>query len=239
MNLLNMIRFYAILLLCAGAIADEHKDTKKEAQSPYSEAQRLVFSTPHLANIKDASTLYYDFYQSGSVTREFDDEITLTVTDISQDGGKDLEVSFLSGDNHRAYSDIKGFRSNPLIMFFLQWDVEKMDSGSKVTHHYYRHLLRQAFLTNAASEEIKLDFEGRSVVAHKVTFKPLAGRQDDESYKDYVRKHYEFILSDEVPGGIYSISTLIPSATATENDETSEKPIEYTLIRFNRIDKTS
>ena len=238
MNLLNMIWFYAILLFCAGAIADEHNDTKKEAQSPYSEAQRLLFSTPHLTNIKAAATLYYDFNQSGSVTREFDDEITLTITDISQDGGKDLEVSFLSGDNHRAYSDIKGFRSNPLIMFFLQWDVEKMDSGSKVTHHYFRHLLRQAFLNNAESEEIKLDFEGRSVVAHKVTFKPLAGRQDDDSYKNYVRKHYEFILSDAVPGGIYSISTLIPSDTATDKTM-SEQPIEYTLIRFNRIDTTS
>jgi len=238
--LLNMrIYVYAVLLFCitlAFADTQPSEEQKEQVGNDYSEAQELLFSTPHLDNIKNEAALYYDFRQHGANTLSFNDEIILTITGISERGGKDVEFSFLSGENNRPYSDIKDFRSNPLLMFFLQWDVEKMDSGSKVTHHYFRHLLRQAFLTNADSEEIKIDFEGRSETAHKVFFQPLVQQQDDDLYKDYPQKYYEFVVSDAVPGGIYSISTLIPSKTGIGKDDASVEPIESTLIRFNRMD---
>ncbi len=240
--LLNMrIYLYAVLLFCitlAFADTQPSEEQKEQVGNGYSEAQELLFSTPHLDNIKNEAALYYDFHQHGANTLSFNDEIILTITGISERGGKDLEVSFLSGENNRPYSDIKDFHANPLLMFFLQWDVEKMDSGSKVTHHYFRHLLRQAFLTNADSEEIKIDFEGRSETAHKVFFQPLVQQQDDDLYKDYPQKYYEFVVSDAVPGGIYSISTLIPSKTGNGEDDSSAEPIESTLIRFNRMDMT-
>ena len=235
------ISVYAVLLFCITlAFADTHtqpsEEQKAQVGNSYSEAQELLFSTPHLDNIKNEAALYYDFHQHGTNTISFNDEIILTITGISERGGKDVAVSFLSGENNRPYSDIKDFHANPLLMFFLQWDVEKMDSGSKVTHHYFRHLLRQAFLNNADSEEIKIDFEGRSETAHKVFFQPLVQQQDDELYKDYPQKYYEFVISDAVPGGVYSISTLIPSVTDTEKDDASVEPIESTSIRFNRMD---
>ncbi len=238
--LLNMRIFvYAILLFCITlAFADTHTSEEQKAQADggYSQAQELLFSTPHLDNIKNEAALYYDFNQHGANTISFNDEIILTITGISERGGKNVEVSFLSGENNRPYSDIKDFNSNPLLMFFLQWDVEKMDSGSVVTHHYFRHLLRQAFLTNADSEEIKIDFQGRSETAYKVFFQPLVEQQDDDNYKDYPQKYYEFVISDAVPGGVYSISTLIPSQAGDGEDDASVEPIESTSIRFNRMD---
>ena len=227
----------AVLFFCVtSAFADEHssKEKMEQTDSDYSDAQRLLFSTPHLDNIETEGILYYDFRQHGANTISFNDEITLTIKGISERGGKDVEVSFLSGEHNRPYSDIRDFRSNPLLMFFLQWDVEKMDSGSKVTHHYFRHLLRQAFLNTADSEEIKIDFEGRKETAHKVFFQPLVEQQDAELYKDYPKKYYEFVLSDAVPGGVYSISTLIPSSADTEKADASAEPIESTVIQFNR-----
>ena len=229
----------AALLFCmTSAFADGHmsKEKMEQTDSDYSDAQRLLFSTPHLDNIKTEGALYYDFHQHGANTISFNDEIILTIKGISERGGKDVEVSFLSGENNRPYSDIRDFRSNPLLMFFLQWDVEKMDSGSVVTHHYFRHLLRQAFLNNADSEEIKIDFEGRKETAHKVFFQPLVEQQDDDKYNDYPKKYYEFVLSDAVPGGVYSISTLIPSNADAEKADALVEPIESTVIRFNRVD---
>ena len=241
MKLLNSyIYLCALLCFCVmPVIADEqlNKAEQRPAETQYSEAQKLLFSTPHLSNVESAAVLYYDFSQHGSQTRNFDDEITLTITNILEDGGKDVNVSFLSGENNRPYSDIKGFHSNPLIMFFLQWDVEKMDSGSKVTHHYFRHLLRQAFLTDADSKEIELDFAGRKVKAHKIFFQPLLEQKADALYQSYPSKQYEFIISDAVPGGIYSIATLIPSAASGENSTTSATSIEHTLIQFSRSDE--
>ena len=241
MRYLFNMRIYvcAILLFCitfAFAETQPNQENMEQTANDYSEAQKLLFSTPHLDNIKTEGVLYYDFRQHGANTISFNDEITLTIKGISERGGKDVEVSFLSGENNRPYSDIRDFRSNPLLMFFLQWDVEKMDSGSKVTHHYFRHLLRQAFLNTADSEEIKIDFEGRKETAHRVFFQPLVEQQDAELYKDYPKKYYEFVLSDAVPGGVYSISTLIPSSADTEEDDDPKEPIESTVIRFNRAD---
>ena len=239
-SLIAHIYAYTILFLCTMlAFADESssKANKEQTGNPYSKEQKLLFSTPHLTNIKTKAALYYDFHQHGSKTRNFDDEIILTITGISENGGKDLEISFLSGENNRAYSNIRDFRSNPLLMFFLQWDVEKMDSGSKITHHYFRHLLRQAFLDDIESEEIKIDFEGHSVAANKIFFQPLSKQQGDAHYENYPQKYYEFVLSDAIPGGIYSISTLMASGSDAEKDDTSSaEPLESTLIRFNRID---
>ena len=237
MKYLFNMRIYicAALLFCmTSAFADGHmsKEKMEQTDNDYSDAQRLLFSTPHLDNIKAEGILYYDFRQHGASTISFDDEITLTIKGISERGGKDVEVSFLSGEHNRPFSDIRDFSSNPLLMFFLQWDVEKMDSGSVVTHHYYRHLLRQAFLNKADSEEVEIDFEGRKETAHKVSFQPLTEQQDDDNYKDYPKKYYEFVLSDAVPGGIYSISTLIPSDD--EKADASVEPIESTVIQFNR-----
>lgn len=194
----------------------------------YTRAQQLLFGTPHLDNVGARASLYYDFRQHGAAAEVIEDrEILLEITSVSE-SGKDLETAFLGDAGDRTYA-VENFRGNPMLMFFLEWDVSKMDDGSVVSRHYFRNLLRGAF-RNAESEEVTFAYGGRSISGHKVFFDPLASKKGDPKYKNYPAKRYEFVVADDVPGGVYSITTRIPATTATG------EVLEYTEMKFNRIE---
>lgn len=201
----------------------------QEAGDDYSKEQLLLFDTPHLQNIRSAASLHYDFHQHGSQTEAIENEVTLKITGLSESGGKNLETAFLSGANGKNYA-IEDFRGNPLIMYFLEWDVAKMGRDSAISRHYFRHLMRQAFLTDAASEEITFTHGGRRIKGHKVFFEPLASKKGDDRYENYPGKRYEFVLADDIPGGIYSIATRLPGAAP------QDKVLEHTEMKFSRIE---
>jgi len=240
----SLVASLALLFTTTFAVAHDgadHSHSAPKAQPPpYSMEQMLLFAKPHLANIESKATLHYSFEQSGSQTDNLKDAIVLDITGVSEIGGKNIEVSFLSGENNRPYRKRVGFRSNPLLMFFLQWDVEKMDDNSGISHHYFRSTMRDAFLTDIASEEIDIKVDERTVKAHKIFFTPLQKHQGDIRYKYLPQKYYEFILSDAVPGGIYSISTLTPDAKPNRSSDSEESvtPLEYTLIQFERLEQS-
>lgn len=201
----------------------------REAGGDYSKEQLLLFDTPHLQNIRSEASLHYDFLQRGSQTEAIENEVTLKITGLSESGGKNLETAFLSGANGKNYA-VKDFRGNPLIMYFLEWDVAKMGRESAISRHYFRHLMRQAFLTAAASEEITFTHGGRRIKGHKVFFEPLASKKGDDRYENYPGKRYEFVLADDIPGGIYSIATRLPGAAP------EDEALEHTEMKFSRIE---
>ncbi len=205
-----------------------------QAQEPdavaYTKEQLLLFGTRHLENIDSKAVLHYDFRQSGSRARAIEDRVTLEIKEIDENGGKHLSTRFLNGDEQRDFGDIRDFRSNPLIMYFLQWDVEKMDNDSRLSHHHYRHLLRRAIRVGTHSKEVTITHEQRKLQGHKVFFRPLTSKEDDERYGNYAGKRYEFILAETIPGYIYSISTLIPG------EQPDDEPLEFTRLTFNRLE---
>lgn len=210
-------------LVAASAASAQYEDQ-------YSKEQMLLFGTQHLDNVTSPGVLHYDFRQSGRIGGELEDQVRLTISRIDESGGKDLSTEFLSGDNNRRFSDIPGFRSNPLIMYFLQWDVEKMGAGGRVSHHYYRRLLRGALRVGARSKEVTVSHAGRQLKADLVFFEPLTGKKGDAKYKHNFSKRYEFVLTEAIPGYIYSISTLVPGEKADDD------PLEHIQITFNRLE---
>lgn len=201
----------------------------QEAGDGYSKEQLLLFDTPHLRNIRSAASLHYDFHQHGAQTQAIDNRVTLKITGLSESGGKNLETAFLSGADGKNYA-IDDFRGNPLIMYFLEWDVTKMGREGDISRHYFRNLIKQAFLTGAASEEITFTHDGRRIKGHKVFFEPLASKKGDDRYKNYPAKRYEFVLADDIPGGIYSIATRLPGAAP------EDEALEHTEMKFSRIE---
>ncbi len=201
----------------------------QEDDGGYSKEQLLLFGTPHLENIQSKASLHYDFRQHGSQVEAIDDHVILEITDLSESGGKNVETAFLSDARDRTYA-VEDFQGNPLIMFFLEWDVTRMNRESEVSRHHFRHLVRQAFLTDADSEEVTFTHDGRNVKGHRVFFEPLAGRKGDARYKGYPAKRYEFVVADDIPGGLYSIATRVPGALP------QDEALEYTEMKFSRIE---
>lgn len=222
----------AFLVLSLAALSLSAEEDR--AGNGYNKEQMLLFGTHHLDNVNCRVVLKYDFKQQGSHTRELNDLVALEISDIAEDGSKNLKVEFLSGKDRRPFADIEGFRSNPLVMYFLQWDVEKMGSGGTVTHHYFRHLLRQAFLTDVSSKEITVTHGGKPVKATRILLSPLGDDKEGvRKYRNYVRKTYEFVLADAVPGRIYRIATLVPGA------EPGDGVMERTEMKFSRMEPSS
>ena len=216
---------FVTLLAATPAIAN--------AEDSYSEAQELLFATQHLQNINDAATLYYDFTQSGIETTKIDDKVTIEITNVQKHGGKDVEIMFLSGEQEREYMGVKNFRSNPVIMFFLQWDVEKMGENSDVSQHYFRHVIRNAFVDKAQSKDVTLSYGEGNLSGKQIILEPFKMEQDTVKYQKLMSKRYEFTVSDLIPGGIYSIKTIIPG------EDAQNQPKEYTQMLFAQVEPKS
>ena len=210
-------------------VAAHGADTVPNADD-YTREQLLLFGTYHLGNVTSEAVLHYDFRQSGSHAPRIEDRVRLMVNRVAEDGTRDLSVEFLSGDHRKPFTDIQNFRSNPVIMHFLQWDSEKMSTGRRVSQHFFRHLMRQAFRTDARSEEVTVSYGGRELKGSKVFLTPLASKAGDERYTGYTGKRYEFILAEAIPGYFYSISTLIPGKDA------HAEPIEAVKMTFRRLE---
>lgn len=184
-------------------------------KSAYTPAQLALFDTPHLKNISKPVTLFYDFRHSAKAGEGFDDRVELTVTKIRADGRKDLSFQYLSGDRQRPYPALEGFSGNPLIMLFLQHDVDEMQRTAGGSSSYYRNRIRFAFRDKAELEPTSIQYGGQTLAATRITMRPFAGDPNQKHFQRFTNKRYEFILAPEVPGGIYSIRSVVP---AEDND---------------------
>lgn len=196
-----------VLLAAAGTA------TATEAEDGYSAAQIALFATPHLSNIEQPGALVYGFERRGTLAPAIDDTVELTVTRLHRDGGRDVSFAFLHGPNARPFPDIEGFRGNPVLMAFLQRDVEEMERLTGGKPGYFRNRIRRAFHDAARVEAVSITWAGRETPARRITVRPYVGAPLADRFPELVGKTYEFVVSEDVPGGIYRIRTRVDGGT--------------------------
>lgn len=223
-----------VCLFSYACLATAETDTTEPP--PYSEAQTLLFDTPHLKSIVAESKLYYDVMQTGSMTKKLADRIVLSITPVDGHEGKDIEPQFLSGENEREFPPVGKRQGNFLLAYFLQWDIEKLQNNralnmGRIHRQYVQSVIRDAFLTQAEVKVGDISFNGKSLEAEFIRMQPLLEMKDEPKYENLWNKQYEFVLAD-VPGGIYRIRTTTPG-------DKPNAPKEITEITLNRIEPTS
>ena len=181
------------------------------AQDDYTLAQVALFDTPHLENIAKPMALTYDFRHRATGGGAFDDQVKMIVTEVQADGRKNLSFEYLSGSRQRPFSAIEGFRGNPLIMLFLQHDVEEMKEVTGGPSGYFRNRIRNAFRDNAQVEELTVEHADSSLPARRITIRPYATDPNLDRFPEFAGKWYEFILAPGIPGGLYRIRAVVPS----------------------------
>jgi len=230
----KLFLFFTFVLMAvfisSASANDEAAKVNEDDEAPYSEAQKLIFSRPHLLNIKQPAELVYNFKQVGTHegTQEFTDSVSARVKKTHDDGTRDLSFEFLSGDREETYPDIDGFRGNPVLMLFLEWDVAKMEDtpGALRSQNYFRNKMRVGFWKHCDVQEVDIEHEGKQYSGKRVTMQPYGTNQADRELASiFADKEYEFIFVDEIPGEIYQISTKV---LAGENES-----IETTQMIFN------
>ena len=195
------------------------------------EAQKVIFATPHLENIVVPGTLVYDFRRSGTMEGSLEDKVSVVVTKVREDNRKTFEFDFLSGKNHRAYDGVGPMRGNPLIMLFLEWDVEQMNRLTGGAPPYFRDRIRAAFRDAGNVTPTTFDHDGKSYKGTLVSVLPFENDKNlnRPKFKPFGRKVYEFLFSQSVPGGIYRIRAHTPV------DENSDAPLHEESVTFRKF----
>jgi hypothetical protein len=184
-----------------------------DEESPLSEAQVALFESDHLRDIQQPAELEYRFHhqvRGGTEDGEYDDRVALDLRP-HDDGGKDVWVDFLSGAHHVAYPPLMGFHGNPILMFFLEHDVEEMRRVTGGAATFFRNRIRRAFVDQAAVTPIEVERDGKATPATEITLAPFAhDSQMATAYPALKDKHYRFVLSQAVPGQVYEITAQVP-----------------------------
>jgi len=176
---------------------------------PLSAAQVALFETPHLKAIAQPETLEYRFERIG--IDPFTDSVAVHIDKIHADGTKYVSFDFLSGEHHVFYPAVDNFSGNPLLMIFLEHDVQEMKTQIGVAAAYFRNRVRDAFVDRASMADTTIAFGGKTLPARRITLKPFAEDQRFEHLPAVQGKIYSFVLSDQVPGQIEALEVEIPA----------------------------
>lgn len=202
----NIIISIFSALLCSTPMLAE---TKILPPPNLNEAQKLVFFKDHLQGISKGSLLEYGFKSATTGDDGFTDKVEVKVTNIVSEGKRDLEFNFLSGSNHIDFSPAKSYTGNPVIIHFLERDISKMAKDTGGWNGYFRNRIRDSFKTPVQVTEVKFNLNGKELKGTEIVVTPFIGDPNADNFKLYVNKRYEFLFSDQVPGGIYRIHTQV------------------------------
>ena len=195
----------------------------------YTEAENLLWLHDHLHNIDRPVRLYYAFNRSGSFEEGFSDSVYLDIIKINKDGSKDAALEFFSGARKQAISpeNVTNINGNPVMGVYLQGDVYEMNRLTEGHWRYFQKRIKIALRESVKVDNIEFDFNGKHCKGEKIVFMPYLNDPHKADFEKYTGKRYEFILSDDVPGSLYQIHTVVPDG----NDKDSKKPplIEETL----------
>lgn len=206
-----LMRYLVVLLMFCMTAAHAAEGA---SNSQYSDAQIALFHTPHLDNVGQPTILHYDYRHEAEPVDSFADTVTMTVTQIADDGGKTVTFGYLTGSHERSFEDVAGFRGNPLIMIFLEDDVRRMKEKFGGGGVYLRNRIRHAFYEGAVIRPVTFDLNGRRVDGTQVTVTPFVGDKNRARLGEFEHKIYEFVISPEVPGGVFQMRSTVPSPSA-------------------------
>jgi hypothetical protein len=174
-------------------------------------AQKLVFFEDHLKGVGKGSQIDYLFKSRTQGEEDFSDHVEIKVTDVVEEGKRDLEFNFLSGERHIDFTPARAYKGNPVLIHFLERDISLMAKDTGGHNGYFRNRIRDSFKHPLEVRDIKFQFDGKELGGTEIIVTPFVADPNADNFKLYVNKRYEFVFSDQVPGGVYRIHTLVPS----------------------------
>jgi len=186
------------------------------AQDAISAAEKLLFQTDHLRNVAPPATLSYSFRKTGSAETGFDDTVELRVRAL--DGAKQASVTFLSAERKTGCPEVTHAEGNPVLLCFLERDIREMERLTGGKSGYFRRAIRLALARSAKLARTRLSFGGRELAGNEITVIPYADDPLKDRIGKYASKTYVFTLSAEVPGGVHSVRTFVPSPEGTSSE---------------------
>lgn len=199
----------SLVLSCCAAQAQE-----------ISAAEKILFQSDQLRNVAGPQTLRYDYVRREPAGAGFSDKVQVDVGAKGADGNAEVSSQFLSGDRQVALPPLSGAQGNPAVLGFLERDISEMKRMTGGSINYFRKRIRLALAEAASVEPVSVSYAGHQVQGRKIAIRPFLNDPMQDKMPKYVAKNYEFILSDEVPGAVYRLRTVVPGEQqgAQKND---------------------
>lgn len=184
--------------------------------------KKKLWHANHLANIEKPVSLYYEFVKSGTYEDGFSDSVYLKILELNEDGSKNAMMEFFTADKKQTVTsdNVTNINGNPVLGIFLQGDVYEMN---RLTDGHWRHFqksIKISLRNNAVVEPTTFSFNGKEYQGEKVYFSPYVKDPHRRDFEKFAEKYYEFTFSDEIPGSLYQITTIIPN-----NSDASAEPL--------------
>lgn len=190
------------------------------AVTGFSELNNELFDKAHLKNILQPATLHYKYKKQSFIDGDREDTINVVVTNIRNTGRRDTHFDFFSGKYNRPYQDRNNQQGNGVFVLYLEFDIRELDRLTGGNWAYFQRKIRWALSKGVKKEEIELDYQGKKVKAQQYTIQPFINDPKNTRYSLYASKYYIFTLSEDIPGEIYQIRTIVPDGkTWQEGDE--------------------
>lgn len=187
--------------------------TALAADAP-SGAEQLLFNTPHLQGQHAGSTLNYRYEEQEGERTVREDQVRIGLRPAADGTGCcKVQGRFLSGANALQLPDIDAATANPVLLFFLEYEVRRLAQLTGGTAAHFRRRIREA-LVQASVSPAPVPWQGRTVVAKMVQIAPFEDDPFRNRFEAQADTRYRFLLSDEVPGGFLELSALLPARQA-------------------------
>jgi hypothetical protein len=202
------------------------------AAQAISSAETLLFETDHLERLKAPATLVYKFRKDSNVEPSFSDEVRLDLARV--EGKLSATLHFLSGEHKQDIPALEEAHGNPVLLGFLEHDIAEMKRLTGGSTSYFRKRIRMALAEHAQMSRQQIVYEGKTLQAQVVRIQPYLDDPMHARFEKYLHKIYTFVLSEQVPGGLFQLRTSVgkpepmrtaagapgPAATVPVIDET-------------------
>ena len=197
-----------VALVASPAQAQVQSPATPEAQD-FSAAERLLFMTDQLGKLKAPTELSYSFRKSGSLEEAFSDKVSLKLKPEADGSCCAVSGEFLSGSRRMMLPEVDNADANPVLLYFLEHDVRDMKRLTKGNENYYRKRIRMAVYNAASISDVKFKYKGKPVAGREVLISPYDDDPARSRFEKFARKSYAFYLSEDVPGGVYGVRTVM------------------------------
>jgi hypothetical protein len=184
------------------------------AAAPPSEAERLVFLQDHLANVRGPRALRYVYVEDGEGRARVTDRAVLTLSAGAAGRCCDVHGDYLSGALAVSLPDIPDAQANPVLLYFLEGEVRRLQRSTQGQAAHFRRRIRLALADGASVTEGTVRWGAQAVRARTVRVQPFLDDPFRARFQEQAATEYAFVLSDAVPGGIYQLRATLPAAAA-------------------------
>jgi hypothetical protein len=171
-----------------------------------------VFLHDHLVGSRRPQSLQYRYVEEVAGQERVTDQAVLTLSNAADGHCCDVHGEYLSGARTVRLPDIPDAHGNPVLLYFLEGEVRRLQRTTNGQAAHFRRQIRQSLADTATVAEGTVAWHGQAVPAKTVHVAPFLTDPYRARFSEQAATEYAFVLSDAVPGGVYQASASVPGA---------------------------